>query len=109
MHELLTPNAVRHLDVLVSVNLEGQLELAVEASLGEDAFQEGVEKTLVKLVVDATTVDGQGHQGLQCRPGDLVWSDILTTLCVCVRVCVGEKCNVIFMLSKLLHLSPLSG
>ena len=73
----------------MSVDLESQFELAVEASLGEDAVQEGVEQTLVKLVVNAATIDGQGHQGLQSRPGDLVWSDILTTLYVCVCVCVN--------------------
>ena len=73
----------------MSVDLESQFELAVEASLGEDAVQEGVEQTLVKLVVNAAAIDGQGHQGLQSRPGDLVWSDILTTLYVCVCVCVN--------------------
>lgn len=64
----------------MSVHLAGQLELAVEASLGEDALQEGDEETLVEFVVDAAAVDGLGHQGLQGRPGDLVWCDILPTL-----------------------------
>lgn len=70
----------------MSVNLAGQFELAVKASLGEDAIQEGDEETLVKLVVDATAIDGLGHQGLQSRPGDLVRRDVLTTLRVCEQM-----------------------
>lgn len=64
------------------VDLESQFELTVEASLGEDAVQEGVEQTLVKFIVNAAAIDGQGHQGFQSCPGDLVWCNILTTLCV---------------------------
>lgn len=41
----------------MSVNFESQFELAVKASLGEDAVQEGVEQPLVKLVVDPTSID----------------------------------------------------
>ena len=64
----------------MSVDLQCQLELAVEAAGGEDAVQEGVEQPLVELVVDAAAVDGLSHQGLQRRPGDLVGGDVLTTL-----------------------------
>ena len=66
----------------MSVNFESQFELAVEATLGENAVQEGVEQTLVKLIVNAAAVDGLSHQSFQSRPGDLVWCDVLTTLCV---------------------------
>lgn len=62
------------------VNLESQFEFTVKASLGEDAFQEGDEEPLVKLIIDAATIDGLSHQGLQSSPGDLVRSDILPTL-----------------------------
>lgn len=57
-----SPNAVGHLEILVPINLEGQFKLAVEAALSEDALQEGVEQTLVKLIVNAATIDGLGHQ-----------------------------------------------
>lgn len=78
----------------MSVDLAGQLELAVEASLGEDALKEGDEETLVKLVVDAAAVDGLSHQGLQSRPGDLVRCDILTTLRACEQTqAFGQLCE----------------
>lgn len=64
------------------VHLESQFKLAVKASLGEDAIQEGVEEALVKLIVNAATINGLSHQCFQSSPGDLVWSDILATLCV---------------------------
>lgn len=64
------------------VHLESQFKLAVKASLGEDAIQEGVEEALVELIVDAATVNGLSHQCFQSSPGDLVRSDILPTLCV---------------------------
>lgn len=69
----------------MSVNLKSQFELAVKASLGEDSVQESVEQTLIKLVVNATAIDGLGHEGLQSCPGDFVWSDVLTTLCFGLR------------------------
>lgn len=75
-----SPDPIGHLDVLVSVHLEGKLELAVKAAGGEEAVQEGVEQPLVKLVVDAAAVDGLSHQRLQGCPRDLVWRDVLTTL-----------------------------
>lgn len=78
----------------MSVDLAGQLELAVEASLGEDAFQEGDEETLVKLVVDAAAVDGLGHQGLQSRPGDLVRRNVLTTLRACEQTPAFGKVDI---------------
>lgn len=65
----------------MAVHLESQLKLAVKASLGEDAIQEGVEEALVKLVVDAAAVNGLSHQRFQSSPGDLVRSDVLPTLC----------------------------
>lgn len=58
------PDAVRHLDVLVPVDLAGQLKLTVETPGGEEPLQERVEQTLVELVVHAPAVDGLGHQGL---------------------------------------------
>ena len=64
----------------MSVHLEGELELAVEAAGGEEAVQEGVEQPLVELVIDAPAVDGLSHQRLQGRPRDLIWRDVLTTL-----------------------------
>lgn len=79
------PNAVGHLYVFVSIHLYGQFEFAVETSLCEDAVQEGDEQPLVKLIVDATPIDGLSHQGLQSCPGYLVRCDVLTTLCVCVQ------------------------
>lgn len=79
------PDAVGHFDVLLSVHLQSQFELAVEASLGEDAIQEGDEEPLVELVVDAAAVDGLGHEGLEGGPGDLIWSDVLTTLRVRIK------------------------
>lgn len=63
------------------VNFKSQFELAVETPLGKDAIQESDEQTLVELVVNASTIDGLSHQGFQSRPGDLVWGNILTTLC----------------------------
>lgn len=62
------------------VNLESQFEFTVKASLGEDALQEGDEEALVKLIIDAATIDGLSHQCFQSSPGDLVGSDILATL-----------------------------
>lgn len=64
----------------MAVHLESQLKLAVKASLGEDAIQEGVEEALVKLVVDAAAINGLSHQRFQSSPGDLVRSDVLPTL-----------------------------
>lgn len=64
------------------VHLESQFKLAVKASLGEDAIQEGVEKALVKIIVDAATINGLSHQSFQGSPGDFVRSDVLATLSV---------------------------
>lgn len=74
------PDAVWHLDVLVPVDLAGQLELTVETPGGEQALQEGVEQTLVELVVHPAAIDGLGHQGLERGPGNLVWRDVLSPL-----------------------------
>ena len=62
------------------VNLAGQLELTVETPGGEQALQEGVEQTLVELVVHPAAIDGLGHQGLERGPGNLVWRDVLSPL-----------------------------
>lgn len=64
------------------VHLESQFKLAVKASLGEDAIQEGVKKALIKLIVNAATINRLSHQCFQSSPGDLVRSNILATLCV---------------------------
>jgi hypothetical protein len=56
----------------VPVNLARQLEFTVEAAGGEQPLQEGVEQTLVELIVHPPTIDGLRHQGLQGRPWDLI-------------------------------------
>lgn len=54
------------------INLAGQLEFTIETPGCEQPLQEGIEQTLVKLIVHAATIDGLGHQGLQGRPRDLI-------------------------------------
>lgn len=77
----LVPDAVRHLNVFVPVDLAGQLKFTIKAFCCEQTLQESVEQTLIKLVVHSSPVDGLGHQGLQCGPGDLIWRDVLPPLC----------------------------
>ena len=74
------PDAVWHLDVFVPVDLAGQLKFTVKAPGGEQTLQESVEQPLVEFVVHPPTVDGLRHQGLERRPGDLVWRDVLPSL-----------------------------
>lgn len=62
----LLPDAVWHLNVFVSINFAGQLKFTVETLCCEQTLQEGVEQTLIELVVHSATVDGLSHQGLQC-------------------------------------------
>lgn len=73
------------------VDLAGQLELTVETPGGEQALQEGVEQTLVELVVHPAAIDGLGHQGLERGPGDLVWRDVLSPLWEERRVTAGAE------------------
>lgn len=74
------PDAVWHLDVFVPVDLAGQLKFTVETPGGEETLQESVEQALVELIVHPAAVDGLSHQGLERRPGDLVWRDVLPSL-----------------------------
>lgn len=57
----------------MTIDLARQLEFTVETPRGKQALQEGIEQTLVELIVHPPTVDGLGHQGLQGRPWDLIW------------------------------------
>lgn len=74
------PDAVWHLNVFVPIDLAGQLEFTIETLRCEQTLQESVEQTLVKLIVHSPTVDGLGHQGLQCGPRDLIRRDVLPPL-----------------------------
>lgn len=60
------PDAIWHLNVFVPINLASQLKFTIETLRREQTLQESVEQTLVKLIVHAPTIDGLGHQGLQC-------------------------------------------
>ena len=81
-HLLSPPYPVWHVDGLasVSINVPHESKLALEALHCEQSVHERVNETLVKVVVDATTIDALREEGPQCTPGDLVRGEVGTTL-----------------------------
>ena len=77
-----SPNAFRNGDVLtgVSINALHEREVRVETLDGEESVHERVEKPLVKVVVNSTSIDTLGEEGSQGAPGDLVWRQVGATL-----------------------------
>ena len=77
-----TPNAFRNDDVLLGVSIDAlhEREVRVEALDGEEPVHEGVEQSLVKVVVYPSSVDALGEKGPQGTPGHLVWRQVGATL-----------------------------
>lgn len=68
-----SPDALWHVNVLpMPINVGHQRKVCLEALDGEDPVHKGVEETLVKVIVDATTIDTLGEQGSHGTPGHLV-------------------------------------
>ena len=66
--------------VRVSVDALHERKVRVETPDGEESVHKGVEKSLVEIVVDSTSVDTLREKGPQGTPGDLVWRQVGTTL-----------------------------
>ena len=77
-----TPNPIRHVNVLplLVVNGSHEVEIALKALGGEQPVNKGVDEALVKVVVDAATVDALGEQSAQSTPGHLVRGQVGATL-----------------------------
>lgn len=94
-HCHLSPDALRHVDapssVPVNVSHEGKVRL--KALHGEEAVDERVEQTLVKVVVDTATVDALGEKRSHGTPRDLVWGEVGAPLQLnhIITTWLGEK------------------
>ena len=76
------PNAFRNDDALLGVTIDAlhEREVRVEALDSEQSVHKGVEKSLVKIVVNSPSVDTLGEEGSQSTPGDLVRGQVGPTL-----------------------------
>lgn len=76
-----SPDALWHADVLpMTINVGHQRKVCLKALDSEDPVHKGVEKTLVKVVVDATTIYTLGEQGPHGTPGHLVRREVGASL-----------------------------
>ena len=66
--------------VRISVDALHEGKVRVETLDGEESVHKRVEKSLVEIVVDSTSVDTLREEGPQGTPGDLVRRQVGTTL-----------------------------
>ena len=111
--QLHIPYAFGHVDMLAPlvVNVGHQREVRLEALLGEEPVDEGVEEALVKVVVDAAAVDALGEKGPEGAPGDLAGRKVSPALYVYARHKKQSTlpqclCTSMYMYTRLTHLPP---
>ena len=79
---LYLPYALRHVDTLapVPINIGHQREISLKTLHSEQTVHKGIQQTLVKIVVYATSVNTLREESTHGTPGDLVGGKVSTTL-----------------------------
>ncbi len=76
------PDPVGHGDVpaWLSIQVCHQRELCIKTLLAEQFVEAGCQQTLVKFVVNLSSIDALSHQSAKCIPWYLLWWQVGTTL-----------------------------